>query len=463
MARTPQRDLMDVRGAPANQGPATQAAFVTPHLALANQTISGRWHRRPQHTFQLRSRPYDIQPFCIAPVLPGESLTNLQLQARVVSDPISNPLVGWWKEYYFFYVKHTDMEASAAAITAMHLQNTSLGLADANAREHNYKFGTDSVVDWVHQCMLAIIPHYFRDSDEPLDGWNNAGVRNTTLYQARVADLKWLDSLKIEDVNPTMDSDLPGQVTQLPPHMSAFATHYDQWTFMRELKQTDLSFEDYLATFGIKVPREDKEEIRKPELIRYIKDFTYPANTVDPETGVPSSALSWAIAERGDKRMFFQSPGFIIGLTVTRPKVYFRNQIRNAATMLDDAFGWLPAVMREDPYTSLIEYDHNEGPLSGVFNAADDYWVDRRDVFLYGDQFINYDARDTDGAGSDALDLTFATVDLPKSSGDNNLNKWYAASTDVDNLFKNTDAGVSKVREDGIVTLDILGKQADHT
>jgi hypothetical protein len=47
---------------------------------------------------------------CIAPVLPGETMKNLLLQARVVSDPIKNPLIGWWCEFYFFYVKHRDLD-----------------------------------------------------------------------------------------------------------------------------------------------------------------------------------------------------------------------------------------------------------------------------------------------------------------------------------------------------------------
>ena len=31
---------------------------------------------------------------------------------------------------------------------------------------------------------------------------------------------------------------------------------------------------------------------------------------------------------------------------------------------------------------------NNAGPLAGATNG---YWVDIRDLFLYGDQFVNYD------------------------------------------------------------------------
>ena len=70
---------------------------------------TGRKSRRPSHPFQLKTRPWQIQPFCIAPVLPGETLKNLLLQSRVVSDPLKHPLIGWWCEYYYFYVKHRDL------------------------------------------------------------------------------------------------------------------------------------------------------------------------------------------------------------------------------------------------------------------------------------------------------------------------------------------------------------------
>ena len=68
----------------------------------------GRVQRHPKHTFHLFTRPYQIQPFLIAPVLAGETMKNLLLQARVVTDPVQNRLIGWWQEYYFFYVKARD-------------------------------------------------------------------------------------------------------------------------------------------------------------------------------------------------------------------------------------------------------------------------------------------------------------------------------------------------------------------
>lgn len=84
----------------------------SPLLQVQNLPASGRVMRRPKHSFQLRSRPWQIVPFMCAPVLPGETMKNFLHQARVVTDPVKHPLVGWWAEYYWFYVKHRDLAGS---------------------------------------------------------------------------------------------------------------------------------------------------------------------------------------------------------------------------------------------------------------------------------------------------------------------------------------------------------------
>lgn len=91
---------------------------------------------------------------------------------------------------------------------------------------------------------------------------------------------------------------------------------------MRVLKVFDVSFEDYLRAQGVKPAMKEPEELYKLELIRYVRDWTYPSNIVDPVTGVPLSACSWSIFERADKARFFVEPGFIFAVQVIRPKVY---------------------------------------------------------------------------------------------------------------------------------------------
>ena len=60
-----------------------------------NQPTVRRKLRSPKHPFSVRAKPFEICPFLIAPVLPGETMTNALLQSRVVSDPIAHPLIGF--------------------------------------------------------------------------------------------------------------------------------------------------------------------------------------------------------------------------------------------------------------------------------------------------------------------------------------------------------------------------------
>ena len=85
------------------------------NVSIVNAPRSQRVPRRPQHTFYLRQVPFTIQPFMIAPVIPGETLQNLSFQARCVTMPVKNPIIGWWCEYYFFYVKLTDLDDREAS------------------------------------------------------------------------------------------------------------------------------------------------------------------------------------------------------------------------------------------------------------------------------------------------------------------------------------------------------------
>ena len=392
---------------------------------------SARVLRRPQHTFQIRHRPWQIQPFALAPVLPGETMKNALLQARIVSDPIKNPLIGWWWEAYLFYVKHRDMPDSS------HFQNMVLqfgyDMTSTNAAakvEHYHSGGT---VDWVDQCMRAVIPHYFRDDGE---AWNIASIGN--LPAAKLNSSSWLDSV-IPDSQMVQGGTIAGGSTS-----AATDLLLQQFQLMRDMKLTSMTYEEFLKTYGVRA--ELAEQPNKPELIRYVRDWNYPSNTVNPADGSAASALSWAIAERADKDRYFSEPGFIFGCCIARPKVYISKQVGNGAQMLTDAMAWLPALLQTEPQTSLKKFAQTAGPLAN-FGGAEPYWVDVRDLFLYGDQFLNFGLAATDAG----------LVALPSAA----LQKKYPAAADADALFKAPASNL--VRADGILSLTVAGSQVDHT
>jgi len=58
---------------------------VAPHYRATKRKA-----RRPQMKFNLVTKPYQLQPFMIMPVLPGETLQNMMLQSQVWSDPLAS-------------------------------------------------------------------------------------------------------------------------------------------------------------------------------------------------------------------------------------------------------------------------------------------------------------------------------------------------------------------------------------
>lgn len=396
----------------------------------------GRKSRRPQHQFRIRHRPWQLTPFMIAPVLPGESLKNLMWQARAVSKPTKDPITGWWLEYYFFYVKHRDLDNRETFETMMLDITATTASLNSAAKVETYHRGTS--IDWVQLCLNRIRDTYFRDEEEIGTAYD---IGNLPAVQ--VGQQNWTDSLlpdgsyTVSDPELTVGAD--DKVTG-----SEVSALLQQWEFLRANNLTDASYEDYLASFGVGT---SKVELHRPELIRYQREWSYPSNTIDPTTGAPSSALSWSVAARADKDRFFREPGFIIGLTVARPKVYLDNQQSTLANELDRAIRWLPAIMNHDPYNSLAVFAAGSaGPIAG---ATDGYVVDLKDYFLYGEQYINFAI----------ADLT-AKVDLPDLAI---TNKRYPDAADADNLFVGTTAATRLIDQDGVVMLDILSHLDDTT
>lgn len=406
-------------------------------MQIQNAPKTGRVTRSPRHNFQLRHKPFLLQPFLLAPVLPGETMKNFLLQSRAVTKPINNPLVGWWLEYYVFYVKHRDL-VGRDDFTAMMLDPDKNMSAYVTAADVNYNHAAASF-NWAKMCLEVVTEHYFRGEDETFATNNVNG-----LPVARMNNDSVLNSLLLND-NLVLPTDEPlvvgGDDTIMASEVEAMMR---MWEFQKANKLTDMTYEDFLATYGV-TPK--AEEYHRPELLRYLREWQYPSNTVDPTTGIPASAVSWSVAERADKDRYFREPGFVFGVTVARPKVYIGRQAGNVSDFLMTAYDWLPAIMRDDPWTSLRKQAIAGGPFP-VITDTDGYWIDVKDLFLYGDQFVNFD-------------LTASTADnsvaLPTAGGNTN----YPSLTDIDALFTGSDTATKYVQQDGAVQLSILGALTD--
>ena len=413
--------------------------------AVRGDTRTRRVPRYPKHQFQIRHRPFEITPFMIAPVLPGETMKNLMMQARCVTDPIKNRLCGWWLEHYFFYVKHRDLEGRDD-FTAMMLDPSTDLSAYKHASGNAFTYVADDCIDWVQHCLERIVEEYFREdgvawdshvitSGRPaaainLEGWWQSVVDRTTLLDP--------DDIELLDISAGTAG---GGDDKLKA--SEIDTALRQWEFLRLNNLTDMDYEDYLATYGVKVP---KAELHRPELIRYSRAWQYPVSAIDPSDGSPANAVVWSVSERADKARYFTEPGFVVGVSVVRPKVYLRSQTGGAVGLLDNAYSWLPAVLMDDPATSLKETSTSNGPLQSTTNA---YVTDVRDLFLYGDQFVNFDLAATDAN----------VVDLPNAAL---TNLRYVDSDDCDALFAAA-SPANQCYQDGVVSMTIHGMQVDST
>ena len=111
---------------------------------------TGRVTRSPRHTFQVRHEPFALVPFLLAPVLPGETFKSGLLQARAVTDPISNPIIGWHLEHYFFYVKHRDLSIRDDLAEMMLDPDKDLSVHYSPASIPFYHAG--GAIDWVKRC-----------------------------------------------------------------------------------------------------------------------------------------------------------------------------------------------------------------------------------------------------------------------------------------------------------------------
>lgn len=405
---------------------------------------NSRRNRYPAHTFHVRHQPYQIQPFMIAPVLPGETMKNLLMQARAVTQPVKNPIIGWWLEHYFFYVKHRDLENPEFEEMVLNPAWDRSAVETAGGANASMYFAGDGIY-WQKLCLDKVVEHFFRNEgelvyDHAIDGIPIASIKGNS----------WLDSVIYEsdfqtnDVNVDLNADSDIMASEVDEAMR-------QWQIARMHNLTELDYDDWLRAFGI---RRAVAEKHVPELLRQTSSWQYPSNTINPTNGTPTSAVSWSIAERADKARFFPEPGFILGVSVLRPKVYLKNQTGAAAWYFRDIFTWLPKVIGGDIGASMRHIqdaftagtpDVIKGPLAGV---TEDYWVDVRDLLIYGDQFFNFELSST----SNGL------VALPTA----NMEKRYVTEADVDALFVGGD-GQDFVHQDGVVNLAIAGSQIDHT
>lgn len=440
--------------------PRSTRAIQAKVVEVSDYKAQPRRFRKPREYFNLKSRPFEIVPFLCHPVLPGETLGGAFLQSSAVSDPVANRLIGWWKEYHIFYVplRALTHESVTNRLQPDHMESmfldpsydptVSYGAAANSVPYYTFKTG----INWIYMLTSYIVERWFRDENEDIAGtdqlWDDYWIAQTD-------QKNWANSLKEESAGAD-DSELAGvdgleELDILP----GFETIYAQWELMRDQGMTDLTYKDYLRSYGITPPKDadlgvtENEPMIEAERLRSIMKWANP--TLAPQVGASSisSVLYWRSAERFTKKRFFGEPGFIFGVTVTRPKIYLGNQKGHFAGLLGRTLTWLPATLNHLPYSSVTE--QLDSATDGIIQGGDeDYWLDMKDGFLHGGQFVNH----TMGAAANH------GLGLPVVS---DLNKKYPTEAMMNSLFTTSDGSASYIYEDGSVHLEILGKLSETT
>lgn len=411
-------------------------------LVTERPQLPSRRLRNPKHPFRLSHKPWQLQPFMCAPVLAGETMKNLLMQSRVVTDPILDPIGGWWLEYYFFYVKLQDLDGRADFMEMLiDPDNLDVSAHKLGAIEP-WSYTAEGGIPWSKLCLKRVVEEYFCNEGED---WDAAHIDNIPLVEVFESRSNWAQSLVMTDALDALDVTV-STAGDNAFTMSEFETALRDYQLLKQHGLTKMTWEAYLAANGVNTRL--AEEAHKPELLRHVREWQYPSNTIDPTNGTPRSAVSWVVQERADKDRFFSEPGFILGVTACRPKVWLRNQVGSAAGFMADAQKWLPPASAGDAWASLTKHivASGSGPVPTITDAQGYVW-DMKDLFLYGEQYLNFDPAAVTGR---------SLVDLPTTSGV----QAFVDEDDINSMFVSGTA--DQIRQDGIVDLSIMSALASR-
>lgn len=401
---------------------------------------SQKWTRTPSHKYQVVNWAFEIQPVVVAPVLAGETLRGWQMQDRVVTDPIENSLAGWWNEYFAFYTPLSVLDENYKTLLMDPDYDTS---SDVVTADHTYFYRYKGGMNFVAETYTQIILDWFRDEIEAATTPTSTG--RGLSYGRFVGAGGWLDSA-IDATDITTDDEPSDFINEAGTDTFSVKDIHDamaNWQWARLNAYTQMSWAEWLQTYGVKVP---DAELRRPEYLGHWRDWSYPTNTVDG-AGDINSQVVWSTRWNHRRRKYFKEPGIFMIVALTRPKTYSSTQVGAGVGLLDDAFGWMPQTVL-DPSMSIKEYPSSgtDGIVRSTTNA---YRVDRRDVFVHGDQFVNFSLASTDKN----------LVAMPDAA----LDKYYPTDTMAKSFFIDKVTSAFTIRREGVCRLNVNGHVRDYT
>lgn len=419
--------------------------MVSPLEIVQPGTPRTRKKRNPQFPIAGTMRPFGLYPLWATVVLPGETLNMAEMKYRLISMPVKHPLAGAWFETWTVFASLTDLEEEFAQ---MFISEDVAATAYQAAADQPRYFTKQGQIQYIKLAMDRVVASYFRDEEEPdalthtIDGVHMAKRQNwdwaqNLMFKPTTLDAAYLPSAFPED----------GTLTPLE--------------IMRMAGMSEITYEKYLQQYGV-AQKEAAKASRVPEIIRYTRDWTTPANTIEATTGRPSSAWAWSSTIKMDKPKRFDEPGFVITFGCVRPKM-FDPTLR--ASMIGELWGFadfFPVYNLEDPAAGLKLITLSDHKVLNVNSATTDpLMYDHRDLLAHGEAFVNNWSGPYDLPSITSRNLADGQ-EYPAVRGQ------YPASTDIDGLFVEDDAETPDATKmclyyEGIASAEITGHIVDRT
>lgn len=405
-----------------------------------------RKKRKPQYPLSGTMRPFGIYPMWATPVLPGETLNMAETKYRLLSMPVKHPLAGAWFETWLVYVSLTDIDPLLAQMFITSDTPTTGFTAGSDLPRYYTKSGQ---INYLRLATDRVVETYFRNEEEPGALTRTMLAPDLGIHLAQRQNWDWAQNLMFKPASmdmADMPSSLPTEGTLTPLEI------------MKMAGMSELTYEKYLMEYGV-VQKEAIKEARKPEILRYTRDWTTPVNTVEPTTGRPSSCWSWSSTIKSDKPRRFDEPGFVIMLGCVRPKMFDPTL---TASMIGEMWGfgdWFPVYNLEDPAAGIKQLD---GAVLVRPGGSDDPLIyDHRDLLSHGEQFVNDWAQPYDLPSITSRNM----ADLQSYP---NLRGLYPTSDNIDALFvedaeETPRTAFMRCYYEGIAGVEITGHVVDTT
>jgi hypothetical protein len=403
-----------------------------------------RHTRRPNFPIAGTMKPFGLYPIMYHPVLPGETLKSASLRWNIVSQPVKNPLSGAWLETWIFYVKLTDMDPDLGNMFISDSYSTSGWTSGGNVQPY---FAATGQINWGTHLTESVHLHYFRNEGESQRTFTDNGA---SIRMVKSNNVSWYQNLMFEPAETALDTSGPRDAHE----------QLTAWQMVQQMQMTELTYERYLKEYGVR--NVESMVAGTPELLRYARSWTLPANTIDPTDGTPSSAWIWRDEMKAEKDKRFNEPGFLITLASIRPKMFNSMVPNSLSNNLWGFSDFYPAYNLDDPTAGIKNIGTTDSVFDASWNGAESdapLLYDHRDLLNHGEQFVN------DWTNNPYPHPTNSNMSGLAAADPQDVRGEYPSLSDIDALFVASGATEAEKRAqyEGLMSLTIAGHVKDTT